>query len=368
MNNTFNFDTDGGSINITTNINNPIIGYTDGCPYTDSKYDPFEFLRKKEEKILGFNYGYMANKGQIVDPKGIHSQNALYELGVNWVCLAVANYQKTYSSTHIYADYERTPTDRDIERFVQRAHANGIKVCLKPMLNCEDNMWRAYISFPDNNMDENNIYWTEWFDNYKHFILKYAELAEELNCEMFCIGCEMLGTEHRKYEWEYLIDEIRKIYNGKLIYNTNHDHEEDAEWISKLDYLGTSAYYPVGINGHTKEDMIKEWKKVKDRINKISEKLGKKYIFMEIGCRSAETCSETPWDFYQKELPVNEQEQADFYESCMDVFLKEDNFAGIFWWEWPTYIYDTREEASKDNGFSIHLKKAEKVLKDLYKR
>lgn len=355
----FSTDTDGGAI--CNNVYYPNIGYTDG--YGTSE----EIIGAGTDKILGYTYGYMANRGQIRDKKGIHSQELLYELGNNWICLAVANYQKTYSSTHIYADYERTPTDRDIEEFIERAHKKGVKVCLKPMLNCEDNTWRALIKFPDLNMDEKNIYWTQWFDNYKHFILKYAELAEELGCEMLCIGCEMLGTEHRKYEWLYLIEEIRKIYSGKLVYNTNHDHEEEAEWFDALDYIGTSAYYPVGLNGKTKEDMKVEWIKVRDRLNKLSDELKKKYIFMEIGCRSADTCSEMPWDFSRIDLPFNEQEQSDFYESCMEVFLPEKNFAGVFWWDWPTYVYDTRSAAKEDTGFTIHLKKAEDALKRIYK-
>lgn len=357
----YDIGTDGSSFE--QNIYNPPIGYTDGVMPTNNQLD----IKKETDKILGYTYGYMANRGEINSPKGIHSQEMLYEMHNNWICLAVANYQKTYSSTHIYADYERTPTDRDIEGFVRRAHAKNVKVCLKPMLNCEDNVWRALIQFPDVNMDENDIYWKQWFDNYKHFILKYAELAEELKCEMLCIGCEMLGTEHRKYEWLYLIEEIRKIYSGKIVYNTNHDHEEDVEWFDALDYIGTSAYYPVGINGHTKEDMIKEWKKIKVRLDSLSEKFNKKYLFMEIGCRSAESCSETPWDFSKLELPFNEQEQSDFYESCMEVFLNDEKFGGVFWWDWPTFIYNTRVEAQKDVGFSIHLKKAEKTITDIYK-
>jgi hypothetical protein len=359
--NEYCFGTDGGYY--IKNDYYPEVGYSDGYSFNMPKKE------EKSEKILGYTYGYMANAGEISSPKGIHSQEMLYELGNNWVCLAVTNYQKTYYSTHIYSDYVRTISDRDIEKFVRRAHAKNVKVCLKPMLNSEDEIWRAYIKFPDKVLNEyDTSYWKEWFDNYKHFMLKYAELAEELGVEMLCIGCELMGTEHRKYEWLYLIDEIRKIYSGKLVYNSNHDHEEDAEWISALDYIGTSAYYPVGENGNTKEDMKKEWEKVKERMNELSDKLGKPYLFMEIGCRSAEGASKEPWAFDKVDLEVNEQEQANFYESCLEVFLPEERFGGMLWWDWSTYIYDTKEEAKNDNGFGIHLKKAEEVVKKFYKK
>lgn len=348
------------------------VGYSDGSPFVSAnknyyKFKPTNKPEQKNEKILGITYGYMANRGEYRSPQGVKSQELMYELGNNWVCLAVANYQKHFYSTDIYADYQRTPTDRDIDAFVTKAHSKGVKVCLKPMLNSEDNMWRAHIGFPDLNMSDMDIYWEKWFDSYKHYILHYAELAQELNCEMFCIGCEMLGTEHRKYEWLHIIEEVRKIYSGKVIYNTNHDHEDSVEWFDVLDYIGTSAYYPVGINGVTHDEMVKEWEKIKWRLDAIAENRRKKYIFMEIGCRSAQGSSSTPWDFTLN-LPWNEDEQALFYETCMEVFMPDKNFAGVFWWDWPTITYNTLEEAKKDLGFNIHLKKAEEVVKNRYQK
>ena len=88
---------------------------------------------------------------------------------------------------------------------------------------------------------------------------------------------------------------------------------------------------------------------------------------MEIGCRSAEGCAMIPWDFTHKEYPWNEDEQADFYESCLTVLHDKDWFAGPFWWDWSIEIYDTREEAMKDTGFNIYLKKAEDVVRKWYK-
>ena len=42
------------------------------------------------------------------------------------------------------------------------------------------------------------------------------------------------------------INKIRKVYHGKLVYNTNHGSEDKVEWFDALDYIGTSAYYRVG--------------------------------------------------------------------------------------------------------------------------
>jgi len=184
---------------------------------------------------------------------------------------------------------------------------------------------------------------------------------------MLCIGCEMCGTERKEKHWRALISEIRKIYSGKLIYNTNHGHEDDVRWFDAVDYVGTSAYFPVAKEGGaSSEEMQKVWLKIRDNMYKIYEKWQKKIVFIEIGCRSANGCATMPWDFTHTELPHDEDEQANFFDSCLKVFADQEWFGGVFWWDWSTFIYDDEETAKKDNGFNIHLKKAEKVLKLWY--
>ncbi|MDE5950329.1 MAG: glycosyl hydrolase family 53, partial [Acetatifactor sp.] len=85
-----------------------------------------------------------------------------------------------------------------------------------------------------------------------------------------------------------------------------------------------------------------------------------------IGCRSALGCARMPWDFVHKELPVSQEEQARFYESCLSVMSGQKWFEGVFWWDWGTQIYHTQEEAERDTGFNIYLKKAEDVVKKWY--
>lgn len=319
-------------------------------------------------EIKGFTYGYDAARGDYRSPEGVKSQNLLFEAGINYMCLAVPMLIKDAHSIGINFEYGNSISDLDIIETVKYAHSKGVKVCLKPMVNCVDGTWRARIVFPDMGEGEEDIYWNAWFKDYSDFMTHYAEIAEYTGCEMLCIGCEMCGTERKHQHWKSLISELRKIYSGKLVYNTNHGHEEDVTWFSDVDYVGTSAYFPVGLSDISEEGMIKGWEKVKEEMKSVHERFKKPVCFVEIGCRSASTCSTMPWDFEHKNLPHDEEEQAMFYDSCLSVFGKEDWFAGMFWWDWSTFIYDSSEEASKENGFNIHLKKAETVLKDWYSR
>jgi len=326
-------------------------------------------------EFKGFTYGYDGFSGAYRSPDGVKAQDLLYKTGANWVCLAVVVNQDTPISTEIKFDFAQTPTDRDIIAMVNKAHKENVKVCLKPMVNCKDGTWRARIAFPTIGEGEADTYWNMWFKSYSDFMLYYAELGEELGCEMLCIGCEMCGTEAKEELWRGLIADIRRIYSGKLIYNTNHGHEGELKWFDDVDYLGTSAYFPVAEFREAPKpydelvsEMKANWEKVAVEMKEFSEKWGKKVVFIEIGCRSARGCASMPWDFEHKSLPIDQDEQAAFYDSCLATFGEKEWFGGMFWWDWSTYIYDTEDEAKADNGFNIHLKKAESVLMDWYSR
>ena len=313
--------------------------------------------------IKGFTYGYNARRGDYRAPEAALSMDRLAELGGDWAALSFALFQDTFSSTVIRPDFRFTVTDKDVEFAIRSLHARGLKVCLKPMVNCADGVWRAHISFPEQSWSNRN-YWQEWFSSYKAFLCHYAEIAEENNCEMFCVGCEMLGTESRESEWREAIQAVRNIYHGPLVYNTNHGKEMNVRWWDALDYIGTSAYFGVAkVPGDTLENMKTAWDEKKAYLSEVSRANGnKQIIFMEIGCRSARGCAMIPYDFSHREFPYDEDEQARFYESCMLSMWKEPWFAGYFWWDWYTKLPTRRPET----GFSIIGKKAENVVKKWY--
>ena len=128
----------------------------------------------------------------------------------------------------------------------------------------------------------------------------------------------MIGTEHKEEHWRELIRQVREIYHGPLVYNANHGKEDNVKWFDALDFIGTSAYYPVAkAGGASAEEMTAAWEEPKKNLRRLWEKFGKKIIFMEIGCRSARGCACIPWDFVHGEYERDEEEQANFYESAL---------------------------------------------------
>lgn len=312
-------------------------------------------------EIKGFTYGFDGRKGAFSTHEAEKSMERLASLGTNWVAFPLVIRQDSFASTKFGFDFRYNVTDREAEKTIAKLKSLGMKVCLKPMINCADGTWRANISFPEPDWGDVD-YWKEWFSCYTAFMCHYAEIAEYTGCEMLCIGCEMVGTERKSEYWRNLIADVRKVYSGKLVYNANHGKERNVDWYDAIDYIGTSAYYPVARDGDTTEDMCRVWETVKPSLKALSEEYGKKVIFMEIGCRSAKGCASMPWDFTHKDCPYNEEEQSNFYESCMKTMWNEDWFSGFFWWDWYTKI----PERTPEMGFSIVGKKAESVVREWY--
>ena len=313
-------------------------------------------------EIKGFTYGFDGRKGMFENDNAEKSMQRLAELGTNWVSFPVVIMQDTFASSKFGFDYRFNVTDREVENTVIKLKKHGMKVCLKPMINCADGVWRARIDFPEPDWGMAD-YWKEWFSCYNAFICHYAEIAEYTGCEMLCIGCEMVGTEKKSDYWRELIANVRKIYSGKLVYNANHGKERGISWFDALDYIGTSAYYPVADGaGENVEIMCERWKVAVKDLKALSDEMGKKVIFMEIGCRSASGCAAMPWDFTHKDCPYDEDEQANFYDSCMNALWNEDWLLGFFWWDWYTFLPENKTET----GFSIYGKKTENVVKKWY--
>lgn len=313
--------------------------------------------------IKGFTYGFDGRRGAYQTQEAAQSMERLAQLGGDWAALAFTVHQDCYHATQIRPDYRYTVTDKDVTTAANKLHALGLKVCMKPIVNSADGMWRANITFPDDAYGRRD-YWKEWFDSYTAFLCHYAEIAEETGCEMFCVGCEMLGTERKEDSWRKTIEAVRQVYHGPLVYNTNHGSEFNINWWDAVDYIGTSAYYRVEDEpGDTVENMKLRWDKQKERLAELSRQNGgKQILFMEIGCRSARGCAMMPYDFTHREFPYDEDEQANFYESCFRSMWEEDWFAGYFWWDWYTKL----PKHTPEMGFSIVGKKAETVVKEWY--
>jgi hypothetical protein len=333
--------------------------------------------------IKGHSWGWVGVRGEYSGPNAVDSMKKAAETNANWVCIAFGGEMMKPNDTTILwgEDDPCMVTDAEIRRSIELARKNNLKVILKPTVNVRDGTWRGFIQFkkPDGKTVDANA-WGQWWDNYARFILHYAQIAKETNCEMLCLGCEMGTTEPFIDRWRSLIAEVRKVYPGAITYNANHGNEEKVRWWDAVDVIGMSGYYPVGAdmnkpnddpckvpNDSSVEGMKKRWAPIKQRLKFVSERVNRPVFFIEIGVCSAKGNTSIPWQHPDKNAVYDADEQARFYQAVLETVWDEPWFFGFAWWDWPANLYSL-EDAKTDSGFCIYGKPAEKVVKEWYSK
>ncbi|WP_313999414.1 glycoside hydrolase family 113 [uncultured Paenibacillus sp.] len=304
------------------------------------------------EKVNGMTWGWTGIRGTWQGTDAEHSMSELKALGVNWIALALAAVQETAQSTAIPFREAPTVTDDEVRWAIRNAKRLGMKVCLKPVVNCANGTWRAHIGFFRQEVPGEPS-WADWFESYGEFIVHYAEIAEQEGCEMLCVGCEMVQADSREAEWRSLIAQVRKVYGGLITYNCDKYQEDRVNWWDAVDIISSSGYYPSG-----------QWEIQLDRIENTLNRWNKPFFFMETGCPSRSGSSLRPNDWSLEGEP-SEEEQANWYEEMFTACSRRDWMRGYMLWDWPTKLYDS-SEASANDDYCMYGKQAMKTVRDFY--
>lgn len=355
--------------------------------------------------IKGHSWGWAGSRGDYASPEAAVSMKRLAETNADWVCIAFGAAMEKPSSTHIRwgNDNPRMVTDDEIRGAIQLARNNGLKVILKPTVNCDDSTWRAWIKFyrPITAIEKANgitgeldpwgetsvmregevtdlAQWAQWWKEFDAYLLHYAQLASETNCEMLCLGCEMNSTEKFEKEWRSIIGRIRERYQGLITYDVNHDREREVAWWDAVDVIGVSAYYHVSPPPPLTEEeatqyttggaeIVAELHKMRDVLADIHREYKKPILFIETGVTNVRGCARYPWAHIDEREgdPLDQQEQANYYQAMFDVFWNEPWFAGFCWWDWPARLYD-KKDAAANRSFCIYGKEAEEIVRKWY--
>ncbi|GAA4654657.1 hypothetical protein GCM10023142_17950 [Anaerocolumna aminovalerica] len=301
------------------------------------------------EYIRGMTFAPFAGRNTLLGEEPLLSMKIMKErLGTNTVILVPGGVQQTPQSTVIDYTSEHTMSDKELKCMIHHAQEMGLRVFLKPTVNCLNGTWRAHINFFDEDVPCEPK-WFEWFSSYADFQLHYATIAEENGCEMFIVGCEMVMAERRETEWRKLIEEIRGEYHGLISYNTDKYQENNVKWWDCVDVISSSGYYPAD-----------DWENQLNRIEKVVDRYKKPFFFAESGCMSTTGSSERPND-WKLEGSINLQEQKLWYEKAVHAMKKKSWVQGVAFWSWDARLYSP-DEAENHKYYQIYEKPAEQVI------
>ena len=258
----------------------------------------------------------------------------LKAIGADHVCLMPYAFMEDITSDRIQFEHDWQwwgEKSVGIEIMIDQAHAQGIKVMLKPHLWIGNGSFTGLLTFEEDSSR------AAWERSYSEYILLYASIAEAKNVDFLCIGTELCSmVRSDPAYWKALVSEVKKVYRGKLTYAANWDTYQEFPWEIGMDFVGVDAYFPLADNDKPNKEMVKQaWAPVKEELKRYSEAKRLPILFTEIGYRSVEYGLRTPWEQGQ-EGQVNLANQALGYECLFEEVWKEEWMAGAFIWKWHT--------------------------------
>lgn len=299
------------------------------------------------EYCKAVNFAPFPPRGVLGSPQARQSLTAMCrDTRCDTVILTPAGVQKTAFSEQIDWQGARTPTDEELTALITHAHRCGLRVFLKPTVNCLDGTWRAHISFFERDVPCEPK-WSNWFTSYRRFQAHYAQLAQRTGCELFIAGCEMVQTEHRAAEWRGVIEAIRAVYAGPVSYNTDKYQEDTVTWWDAVDVISSSGYYPVN-----------DWERQLDRIEGVVQRFGKPFFFAETGCMSVTGSRYVPNDWMLAGA-WNEQEQADWYRAMLRACTARPWLRGLGLWAWQA-------DLARRDPYGLYGKPAAQLVAEYY--
>ena len=286
-------------------------------------------------------------------------------LGANWACIV------PYRNCSFW-NYEIADADIfgwwglsliGIEENIKFAQQAGLKILLKPQLYLE-NSWPGIIDF------KTDLEWKDWERQYTHFIHTFLDLAIQYDIEMFCIGAELKQSIlKRKSFWSNLISDIRKKYNGKIIYSANWDAYENVSFWDKLDYIGISSYFPLSENKNADVNTLtKKWKPIVRKLQRYANKKGKQILFTEYGYLSVDKSAFRHWEHEERicDLNINELAQANALKALYSSWMPQDFWAGGFLWKW--YPNKKGHQGYLERDYTPQGKLAQHIIKNWFSK
>jgi len=316
-------------------------------------------ISQSEQKINGVSF---VASGEKVTPKNtipVVNLNANYTAVMPFGFIEHLNHSKLGFNKKWQWFGERTD---GVKQYIDELHKQGIKVMLKPQI------WVSKGEFTGRIEMKSEEEWKQFEEGYASFILTFAQVAQEKEVTIFCIGTELeLFVKNRPDYWKRLIEKVKRVYKGKLTYAANWDEYTKTHFWEALDYIGIDGYFPLSKDKTPEiEELKRGWEKYKVAMKKHSDSLQKKILFTEFGYRSVDYGAHKPWEVDYNKTSVNLQGQVNTTQALFEELWHEEWFAGGFLWKW--FIDHERVGGVDDPRFTPQNKPAEETVREFYGR
>ena len=283
------------------------------------------------------------------------AMNAVAADGVNTVSLFVWWMTQQPTSTTI-SPFDATESDANLTADIAAAHADGLKVVLTPIFLCGgcEGGWRGV-------MQPSNV--PAFFASYRAFMNHYAQLAQADDVWLLFVGSEMTSLQGQTAQWESVISNARQYYSGKIGYEQNWDVVGQPQFLSDVDVVGVSAYYPLDDAAEPSESqLLSDWTNSQNATYKghnwvgglqhLASSTGKPILFGEVGYMASDYAASHPFD--NNYINVNPTLQANLYQALLTTFSGYSWWMGVTWWNWSDTPGDGRTPRGRAAETLLH--------------
>jgi len=219
-------------------------------------------------------------------------------------------------------------SDATVAHALRKADALGMDVMLKPQISGEVE-WPGAIEMPS------DAAWDRFFDHYADWMLHYALMAERHDVEVLSIGTELVeATRNHEAEWRRLIERVRAVYDGAVVYAANWgDEAERLSFADALDAVGVDSYYPLSSDPEATDAELRAGAQaVVNRIEAVGERTGRPVLLTEVGFPNTEGAWIHPHE-KREDKPERPAHQARATQA-LAAALSDTSIRGAFWWRW----------------------------------
>lgn len=250
--------------------------------------------------------------------------------GATDVLIALSWYQDDVRAHEMRPRTGYSPSTKTLERTLAQARAKGLRVAVLPIVRLTHRTrdeWRGRIA-PTAGVDA-------WFLHYRAYLMEVATIAARHDVARLSVGSELLSLERHEAHWRALIDDVRGVFRGKLLYSANWDHFEPIRFWDALDEVGVTAYFELSHDEGTRDraSFVAAWTRPRIDLLRLKRVTNKPLLLTEVGYPSRTSAAIAPWDETRRS-PVDVALQATLYDAFCEAFRGQAVVDGFYFWNW----------------------------------
>jgi hypothetical protein len=256
-------------------------------------------------------------------------------LGATHVALVVPFYQTNGGSHDLGLHTRYSPTLSAVAEIIRAARRDDLAVMLFPIVRLSaprPGEWRGTLAPKDRDA---------WFRRYGELLGELAAVAAVTGAKRLVVGSELSSIDVADDDiqrWGRVIERVRAVFDGKLVYSANWDHYQATRLVDLVDEEGISGYFNLRDASGAGDDTALEsgWRRVRRDIESWRGGRARPFLFTELGYRSRSGASAAPWDETPGGRP-DPGEQRRAFAAFRKVWSGAPNLDGVYIWNWYGY-------------------------------